>query len=147
MLEPPYPATPRSTVTPENFSLRSISTIASYNGLPCHLSDSPMWMRISVRSPSNFSCVISSSPSTNSPAITSESVRQPNPRHRQQQTRHDAGRHVGSRRQPFPILQHLGGLPAETRKCCVAAKKTYGDRHPPVSRNDDPVERQLSDQP
>jgi HAMP domain-containing protein len=29
-----------------------------YSDFPCHLSDSPMWMRISVRSPSNFSCLM-----------------------------------------------------------------------------------------
>src|SRR6266699_5588403 len=28
--------------------------MASWRGLACHLSDSPIWMRIRVRSPSNF---------------------------------------------------------------------------------------------
>src|SRR5260370_11543065 len=46
------------TVGPEKPSLRSISTMASCRGLPRHLSDSPMCMRIRVRSPSNFWCVM-----------------------------------------------------------------------------------------
>src|SRR6266566_9441364 len=75
-----------------------------------------------------------------------EAVRKPNACYRQKQAGEHARGHINGSAEPLAFFQHLGCLPAETRKCCVAAEKADGDSGAPVGRDDQAIQRELSDQ-
>src|ERR1700730_769387 len=141
--------------------------MASYSSLPCHLSDSPMWMRISVRSPSNFSCAMwlpwstaarrgllrkgglaTVLPRGTSPGhSTLKPVGQANPGNREQQAHHDACGNIRGGRQPFAVFEHFCCFPPETGKCGISAEEAHRDGHTPVRRNHHTIQGELPDEP
>src|SRR6267143_986036 len=95
-----------------------------------------MWMRISVRSPSNFSWVITHL----------EPTRQTNSCNRKKQSCHHTCAHISRRAEPCAFFQHFGGFPTKAGECSIAAKETDGDGHAPVRRNQHAIHRELPDQ-
>src|SRR3979490_559155 len=133
--------------------------MASWRSLPCHLSDSPMWMRIRVRSPSNFSWVIDFLvriqerflPTGSESSIAGrwsglKAISEANSGDTQKQAWDYACSHIGRGPGPLAGFEHFGGFPTEAGEGCVTAEEADGDGHAPIRRDYHAIERELADQ-
>src|SRR6266571_2827732 len=75
-----------------------------------------------------------------------EAVREVDACYRQKQAGEHTRGHINGSAEPLHFFQHRGCPPAETRKRCVAAEKADGDSGAPVGRDDQAIQRELSDQ-
>src|SRR5262252_2928477 len=154
MLDEPKPPTPRRTVAPEKFSLRRSSTMASCSGLPRHLSDSPIWMRMRVRSPSNLwwlilapcsvRAVLSQMRAPGKAAAKLKAIGEADTGYGEQQAGNDAGSHIGSGSKPFTVFEHFCGFPPEAREGGIAAEEADGYGDSQLGRDEYAVERELA---
>src|SRR5262245_20424055 len=94
-------------------------------------------MRISVRSPMNFSWVMNGS---------LETVCQADAGYGEQKAGDDTGSDIGGGAQPFPVFQHFRGFPAETGKGGVSAEESDSDGDAQVGRDEHAVQRKLPEE-